>query len=207
MARTRRGKPARREEMLEAAARVIHAKGFEAATIQDIADEVGLLKGSLYHYIPSKQDALYEIVAGYHDETREYFEEILESEEPVVDKLRRFIETETAHAAHHIIKSSLFFTEWRSLPEARRRYIVAERDRHDHFVQDCIRDAQRSGQFRSDVDVRIASYGILGMVNSVYRWYRADGPSSAEEIGRQFADLVIGGLLASASPGDGAAAA
>jgi AcrR family transcriptional regulator len=194
MARKRGNSHGRLDEVIEAAARVFFEKGFEAATIQDIADDVGLLKGSLYYYIPNKQDALYQIIRSYHQETRAYFEPILASDDPVEVKLRRFIETETAHTAHHLIKSSLFFTEWRSLPPERRDEIVAERDRHDHFVQQCIADGQKQGLFRKEIDVRVASFGILGMVNSVYRWFDEAGTSTAEQIGAQFADLVINGL-------------
>lgn len=182
--------------MLEQAAAIFHAKGYQAATIQDIADELGMLKGSLYYYISTKEDMLFEIVRDYHDSTRAYFEQILAADEPVVDKLRRFVETETTHIAHHLVRSSLFFTEWRSLSPERRDAIVAERDRHDLFVRQCIEHAQHEGLFRRDLDARVAAYGVLGMVNSVYRWFDPDGPSTAEDIGREFADLVIGGLSA-----------
>jgi AcrR family transcriptional regulator len=196
MTRTRRTSPARRDEAIAAAARVFFDKGFATATMKDIADELGLLKGSLYYYIPNKEDALYEIIRAYHDETRSYFDAIASSDAPPIEKLRRFIETETAHTAHNLIRSSLFFTEWRSLSTDRRSGIVAERDRHDRFVQQCITSAQAAGSFRADIDPRVASYGILGMLNSVYRWYNPDGASSAEEIGAEFAKLVIQGLLA-----------
>lgn len=194
MARTRGNSRARLDEVIEVAARIFYEKGFEAATIQEIADEVGLRKGSLYYYIPDKQEALYQIIRSYHEETRAYFEPILESDDPVVEKLRRFIETETAHTARHLFKSSLFFTEWRSLDQAQREEIVAERDRHDHFVQDCITVGQADGTFRSEINPRTTSYAILGMVNSVYQWFDEKGESSAQEIGQEFADLVIGGL-------------
>lgn len=185
----------RRDEVIETAGRVFFEKGYQAASIQDIAEELGMLKGSLYYYITTKEDLLFEIVQGYHDETRAYFEEILESDDPVVAKLRRFIETETVHIAKHIVRSSLFFTEWRSLSPERREAIIAERDRHDRFVQDCITTAQKNGDFRPDIEPRLASYGVLGMVNSVYRWYREDGPNTAEEIGDEFAELLISGMV------------
>lgn len=194
MARTRGNSRARLDEVIEVAARIFYEKGFEAATIQEIADEVGLRKGSLYYYIPDKQEALYQIIRSYHEETRAYFEPILESDDSVVEKLRSFIETETAHTARHLFKSSLFFTEWRSLDPAQRKEIVAERDRHDHFVQDCIGVGQAEGLFRAEINPRTTSYAILGMVNSVYQWFDAKGESSAQEIGKEFADLVIGGL-------------
>lgn len=184
----------RRDEVFETAGRIFLEKSYQATSIQDIADELGMLKGSLYYYISAKEDLLFEIVHSYHDQTRLYFEEILACNEPVVAKLRRFIETETTHTAHHIVRSSLFFTEWRSLSPERQAVIISERDRHDRFVKDCITQAQQLGQFRPEIDPRLASYGVLGMVNSIYRWYSEDGPNTAEEIGRQFADLLISGM-------------
>lgn len=194
MARARKGTRGRRDEVIEVAGRVFFTKGYEAATIQDIADELGILKGSLYYYISTKEDVLFEIIQSYHDETRTYFDEIAASKEPAVERLRRLIETETAHTAHHLMKSSLFFTEWRSLSAERRASIIAERDRHDRFVHDCIVEAQKLGEFRPEINPHLAALGLLGMVNSVYRWYDPKGPNTAEEIGRAFADLIIGGL-------------
>jgi TetR/AcrR family transcriptional regulator, cholesterol catabolism regulator len=157
------------------------------------------LKGSLYHYISNKEQVLFELIRSYHDETRTYFEPIHDSEDPPLVKLRRFIETETVHTAHNLMTSSLFFTEWRSLSPEHRQRITAERDRHDRFVQDCIVEAQKRGEVRLEVDARLASYGILGMLSSVYRWYNPDGPASAEQIGAEFADLAIKGLAGAAA--------
>lgn len=184
----------RRDEVLATATRLFFEKGYDATSIQDISDEMGLLKGSLYYYISTKEDLLFEIVQSYHQETRTYFDDIVASSLPVIEKLRKFIETETAHTAHHITKSSLFVSEWRSLSPEHREVIVAERDRHDAFVQECIIAGQESGEFRRDLDPRLAAFGLLGMVTSVYRWYREDGPNSAEEVGRTFADMLIAGL-------------
>lgn len=190
----------RRDEVLATATRLFHEKGYDATSIQDLSDELGLLKGSLYYYISTKEDLLFEIVRSYHEETRAYFDDIVESALPVVDKLRTFIETETAHTAHHLAKSSLFASEWRSLTPEHREVIVAERDRHDTFVRECIIAGQESGEFHSDLDPRLASLGLLGMVTSVYRWYHEDGPNSAEEVGRAFADMLINGLRDPRSP-------
>lgn len=194
MAGVKKASRGRHAEVLEVAGRLFYTKGYEATSVQDIADEMGMLKGSLYYYISTKEDILFEIVRSYHEETRAYFDEIANSDLPAVDKLRKFIETETAYTAHHLEKSSLFFTEWRSLTEERRKTIVVERDRHDQFVRTCIKDAQESGEFRSDADARLIANGLLGMVNSVYQWYDPHGPSTAEEIGVAYAELVINGL-------------
>jgi AcrR family transcriptional regulator len=196
MAAAKKVTRARHAEVLEVAGRLFYTKGYEATSIQDIADEMGMLKGSLYYYISTKEDVLFEIIRSYHEETRAYFDEIVSSDLPPVERLRKFIETETAYTAHHVEKSSLFFTEWRSLTEERRKTIVVERDRHDQFVRSCIKEAQSSGAFRPDADARLVANGLLGMVNSVYQWYDPSGPSTAEEIGAAYAELVINGLKA-----------
>lgn len=195
MGRDRDGRShARREEVVDTAARMFFEKGYEATSIQDIAAELGMLKGSLYYYISSKNDLLFEIIDGYHEQTRSYFRDIVAADDPVLVKLRRLIVTETAHTATHVERSSLFYSEWRSLSQDRQEVILAARDEHDQFVVQCIQEAQALGQVRPQVDPRVAALAILGMVNSVYRWFKSDGSQSAAEIGETFADLILDGL-------------
>ena len=141
-------------------------------------------------------------VDGRHDvgqigdeRTRVYFERILESDAKPLDKLRELITVETAHTASNLTKSSLFYTEWRSLSPERQRPILVERARHENAVEQWIRAAQSAGGIRADVDPKIVTLAVFGMVNSVYRWFQPDGRRSAEEIGREFSDLVINGLI------------
>jgi AcrR family transcriptional regulator len=181
--------------VLDTAARMFFERGYEATTTQDIGAALGMLKGSVYYYISSKQDLLFELIQQYHDDTREHFEAILESDAAPVEKLRELITVDTAHTARNLERSTLFYTEWRSLPEERQRVILAERERHEAAVQQWITEAQATGDIRAGVDAKIASFAIFGMVNSVYRWFTADGRKTAEQIGRDFSDLVLGGLL------------
>lgn len=192
--RTRRRRSARREQVLETAARMFFERGYAATTTGDIGAELGLLKGSIYYYISSKEDLLFEIVQRYHDDTRGYFERIVASDAAPLDKIRELIATETAHTANNLTWSSLFYTEWRSLSPERQQTIIAERARHEDAVVTWIREAQEAGTVRADLDAKIATYAVFGMVNSVYRWFRADGRRSAEEIGHEFCELVVAGL-------------
>ena len=78
----------RREEVLETAARVFREKGYESTSIQDIADAVGILKGSLYYYMDSKEDLLYEILKGVHEEALENIKRVGELDGDALQKLR-----------------------------------------------------------------------------------------------------------------------
>ena len=79
------------EEIIAAAARVFQRKGYHAATVQDIADAVGILKGSLYHHFKSKDDLLYFIVKEPIFRMYSRIGEIAASDLPASEKLRRAI--------------------------------------------------------------------------------------------------------------------
>ena len=88
---------AKLDEIITAAAKVFQTKGYHAASVQDIADEVGILKGSLYHHFESKEELLYLIVKEPIAKLYETVGEILASEAPAAEKLRRAI---LAHLEH-----------------------------------------------------------------------------------------------------------
>jgi len=190
-----RKRQTRRAQVLEVAARMFHERGYQTTTTQEIGAELGLLKGSIYYYISSKEDLLFELIEQYHEETRGYFEAIVGSDRPPVAKIRELIITSTAHTARHLSRSSLFYTEWRALSEERQQVILAERERHEVALISWIAQAQADGDVRADVDPKLTALAIFGMVNSVYRWFRPDGRRSAEEVGEAFCALAVDGLL------------
>lgn len=190
-----RKRQTRRAQVLEVAARMFHERGYQTTTTQEIGAELGLLKGSIYYYISSKEDLLFELIEQYHDETRGYFERIVDSDQPPVAKIRELIVTSTVHTARHISRSSLFYTEWRSLSEDRQQQILGERHRHEDALVAWIVQAQRDGEIRPDADPKLTALAVFGMVNSVYRWFRPEGPRTAEEVAEEFCALAVNGLL------------
>ena len=89
----------RQQEILEAAARVFHEKGYESTSIQDIADSVGILKGSLYYYITSKEDLLFEIIQGVHEEALKNLDRTAAVEGDALQKIRAFVVVHFTHNA------------------------------------------------------------------------------------------------------------
>src|SRR4029077_17243643 len=87
----RRRKQRGKQEVCDAAARVFHEKGYGSSSIQDIADGVGILKGSLYYYIDSKEDLLYEILRRVNEEAFQQFEYAVAAETATMAKLRAFV--------------------------------------------------------------------------------------------------------------------
>jgi len=194
--RSRRSRAPRRrqQEILEAAARVFHEKGYESTSIQDIADSVGILKGSLYYYITSKEDLLFEIIQGVHEEALKNLDRTAAVEGDALQKIRAFVVIHFTYNALNLVKMAVFFQDFRSLNGERRQVIVEERDLYDNFLRDLIRQGQDEGIVCPDIEPKLAAITVLGMLNWIYHWYRPGGELSASEIANTYADFVVAGL-------------
>ncbi len=195
-AREESAPPRRREEVIDAAARIFHAKGYAAASIQDVADELGMLKGSLYHYIDSKQDLLFAIIEDVHRRTMEELEQWLALEADTMMRLRTFLHGQVLTYCRNVQRVGVFLNDLRSLSEDQQARIHAERDRYDHVLRDLIRTGQEEGVIDRDVDPKLAAMAIFGMLNWISTWWRPDGPSTPEQVASEFTDLALSGLVA-----------
>ena len=133
----------RRAELVGVATRLFAAKGFEAASLQDVADDFGVLKGSLFHYIVSKDELLAEIIEGvYEDAAREVWS-ITGQEGRAVDRLRRVITAYVVFMSRHLDEVTVWLRDFNSLPDARRRALGAREDQDRHRLEGLIADASK----------------------------------------------------------------
>lgn len=181
-------------EILQISARMFSERGYSATSLQAIADELGMLKGSLYYYIRSKDDLLYEVIRTVYWEGVANFHRMSSGDGTAAERLANAIEGHVKHLTNNIIETTVFLHEFDRLPEARR--VELSTISYDDLVRELILDGQRDGSFKADMDPSLVSMAILGATNWVYRWYHEDGPRNADEIGRLFADLFVSGLSA-----------
>ena len=194
---------AKLDEIITAAAKVFQTKGYHAASVQDIADEVGILKGSLYHHFDSKEELLYLIVKEPIAGLYQRIGEIVAMDLPAAEKLRRAISVHLeAFDRHH----PHLFVYLRETEDLKRRFRAATRlspKQYERFWQQILREGMKTGEFRPDFDVQIVSYGLLGMLNWLYKWYDPRGRLGVHEIADQFSALALAGLTG-AAPARGA---
>jgi AcrR family transcriptional regulator len=181
----------------EAAIRVFSAKGYSTASLQDIADEVGLLKGSLYHYIESKDAVLFEILENSHKQAMEIMRQTDSLNLEPVERLRSYIQSLTSWYLDNRERASIYFTEWRYLTGDYRDTVQQQRREFLGYVRQILAEAQRRGLTRSDLNVNIASLFVLSAVNSVPLWYRTSGPIKSSEIANEVAELAVASVRAS----------
>lgn len=184
----------REVEIKRAAARIFREKGYDATSIQDIADAVGILKGSLYYYIDSKEDLLFDVIKGAHEQGLEQVRTWVEEEGPPATRLRAAIESHVTGNLENIAAVAVFFQDFRALGPERRAEIVADRDFYDANLRELVQKGQAAGVFNPALDPKLAVMAMLGMINWVYQWYREDGRLRPAQIARSFADLILDGL-------------
>jgi AcrR family transcriptional regulator len=183
------------EQVLEAAAEVFEEKGYPSATLQDIARRVGLLKGSLYYYISSKEDLLFEILRRGHAIGLSLVEEpddVARAAPPA--RLAAFIERWTRGVLD--VGRGMRFVERdvEYLSADRRAVILEMRDRVSGFVRSVVQTGVDAGCFDREADPAVVANNLFAVLNTTARWYRPSGALGQDEILAWYQRLFLRGL-------------
>lgn len=182
------------EQILEVAMKVFRERGYHAASMQEIADAVGMQKGSLYYYISGKQELLFMILDRAIDTITARVEEIYRSDLSPGEKLWQAIVNHVEVVSERQDMLTILLRERHALSPSQQAVIDEKRVAYERLFQRILTEGVRAGQFR-EMDVKIVSFGILGMCNWLYQWYSPEGRLSAREIGDIFADIVFRGVV------------
>lgn len=182
------------EELLAAAVRLFRRKGYHDTSMQDLAEAVGIQRGSLYHYIEAKEDLLWDIMDRAMRRLLDAVEPVAASSAPASEKLRRAVQAHLAVAAEHRDELVVLHVELKSLSAARRERMLALRDRYEGLFRRMVEEGVRTGEFRA-ADPKTVGLAVLGACNWFTTWFRPEGPLSAADFARAFADLFLEGLV------------
>jgi TetR/AcrR family transcriptional regulator, cholesterol catabolism regulator len=186
----------RRSEIIQAAAQIFRQKGYNAASMQDIADAVNLQKASLYHHVTSKQDILFSILEQTLDLLISELRSVIDSDLAADEKLRVAMQVYIGRLTDDADLSAVLLLEHRSLEHRLRDRHNARRDRYEELWRSILREGIESGVFRS-FDIEVSTFAILGVQNWLITWYRSEGRLTAIELADHFSDLLLHGLLSS----------
>jgi TetR/AcrR family transcriptional regulator, cholesterol catabolism regulator len=186
----------RRREICRTAARVFYEKGFDGASMQDIAKAVGLTKAGLYHHIGSKDQLLYEI-QNYGMDILE--ETVLRKVRAIADPRERLRQTIRGHI-DLIVRArdwelTVILHENRSLKGALRKKINVRKRAYIHFLEETIRRLEEQSGREGLIEPRLAAFAALGMINWLYQWYHAEGQIKQAELADAYTDFFFRGLL------------
>jgi AcrR family transcriptional regulator len=184
----RRMRAADRELAIRTAAlRIFREKGYDAASMQDIADAVGLYKGSLYHYVSSKEELLIQLFEGRAGQVLREIDAVASGPGTPSERLRGSVRAYVLGVLEHLDSVHIYLREERALPPwALQQVHLEQRAMRDLFGR-VIADGIRAGEF-VESDPKLAALAVLGMCTWIHRWYRSNGRLAESVIADDFAE-------------------
>lgn len=179
---------AKRRALLREAASAFTRKGFHAASLDDIAQKLGVTKAALYHYFPSKHALLRECFARAMEVCFLGLEQAQRTGENGREKLLltlRFYLKEMIDE----LSCCVVLTEENALLPEDHATLLQDRDRFEHALRELIREGIADGSI-VPCDPKLAVFTLLGAINWVPKWFKHSGPWSAELVSQSLTDLL-----------------
>ena len=187
----------RRDELLDLAATMFAERGLRATTVRDIADSAGILSGSLYHHFKSKEQMVEEVLRDFLDWLFGRYQEIVDTEPNPLERLKGLFMTSFEAIEHRHAQVVIYQDEAKrlsSLPQF--DFVDARNIEQRKLWIDLLDEGVEQGCFRPDIDVDVVYRFIRDTTWVSVRWYQPGGPLTAEEVGRQYLSIVLGGISA-----------
>ncbi|GAA0972477.1 TetR/AcrR family transcriptional regulator [Acrocarpospora macrocephala] len=183
---------ARKESVLLAAAKVFAEKGFSSATVRDVADEAGMLSGSLYYYFDSKEAIVEQVLLDYLDTViREYRAAVADAAGPA-EALRELMARALLSVARNRYQVLILQNDWHYVQDfpsiSRGQNEIAQ------IWMDVIDAGMAGGVFRKEFSARMVYRTVMGAVQAIIRWFDPDGPITIDEIIHIETELLLNGV-------------
>jgi len=184
----------RRAEICRTAAQIFRERGYDATSVSDIARALGITKAGLYHYFDSKEALLFEITAYGLDRVRDDVIAPVRGMRDPEERLRELVVRHACIATHGRGAVAQLVDEIRALPAANRKVLEERMRLYFDLVRDTLKQLRALGRLRN-VDPTVATFGLIGTILWLPRWFRQNGRLTQEQVAHQIADIAIGGLL------------
>lgn len=178
----------RREGIVAAAAHLYAKRGFQGASIADLAQACGTSKSLVYHYFPSKDDILYEVMAAHLDDLVDAAREAMQAGDAEARLralthafMRLYVGAEHSH--------KVLLNELDNLPAERRAEVVGKQRRIIAIVEALIREIRPEANPVTPVTML-----FFGMINWTHTWFRPGGSVDADRLADMAVDVMLGGL-------------
>ncbi len=187
--------PSRRDELLDLAATMFAERGLRATTVRDIADSAGILSGSLYHHFKSKEQMVEEVLRDFLDWLFGRYEEIVETETDPLKRVEGLFMASFEAIEHRHAQVVIYQDEAKRLSPLPQFGFVDDRNREQRTMWvDILKQGVAEGCFSADLDVNLVYRFIRDTTWVSVRWYQPGGPLTAEQVGRQYLAIVLGGI-------------
>ncbi|CAM2069984.1 TetR family transcriptional regulator [Sulfidibacter corallicola] len=180
----------RRQELLQAAARLFREKGFAKTTVRDISRAVGLQSGSLFHHFATKEDILYGLMVDVIELNTARLQRAFDEADSAASRVLALIraELEAIHGETRDAMTVLVF-EWRQLTEGRREDVLNLRDRYEALWLRALEGLAAEG--RTAVESFTLRRLLVGAISWTVNWYKPTGSMDLDTLAEQVLTLAL----------------
>ncbi|MFF1377850.1 TetR/AcrR family transcriptional regulator [Streptomyces sp. NPDC058308] len=175
------------ETLLSVAVRVFNERGYDGTSMEHLSKAAGISKSSIYHHVAGKEELLRRAVSRALDGL---FGILVEEHARVGTAVQR-LEYVTRRTVEVLVAELPYVTlllRVRGNTDTE-RWAMERRREFDQQVAELLKEAAAEGDLRSDVELRLATRLLFGMINSIVEWYRPESRGAAN--GEQIADAVV----------------
>jgi AcrR family transcriptional regulator len=185
----RRGRPGYDlESLLAVAVKVFNERGYDGTSMEDLSRRLGISKSSIYYHVDSKEGLLALALDRALDGLFAAADEVRSGDAPAIERLERLVRASVAVLAERLPYVTLLLRARGNTSTERRA--LARRREFDQIVADLVKEAERDGDIRPDVDPAVTARLLFGMINSLVEWYRPERLDAAAAAGGELADAV-----------------
>jgi len=181
----------RRDQIVSAAAVLFANQGYHGTSMQDIAEQVGMLKGSLYAHVANKEEILLEIVSTAARLFTDAVRPVLMDDDPPAFKLRRALVAHLSVIVANRAAATVFLFEWRHLEGQPLRWFGEVRERYEVLWDGLIGVGQAAGILTGAVEPRLAVRLMLSAAAGACQWAPELSEAAGLRIADALADLVL----------------
>lgn len=186
----------RAQQIVDVAEEEFHRQGFAETSMDDIAQAVGILKGSLYYYIDTKDDLLYLIASSVHDIVDKKTAEAIAREDlSPLERIAHFVESQVDYNARNVVRIAVYHHEWHRLSGVQLEEIRHRRHDNGVALRGLLEQARATAEIPEDTDIELALNNVLAIAIWPYTWYRQGGRVSPEQLAASCRDFVYRALL------------
>lgn len=184
-----------RVRILESAAKLFANKGYEEASLNDIAADVKLSKAALYHYFSGKDEIIEEITMTTLENLRRYVDSAVDESQPAAARLSQAMDLHAKFFEENFWAFTAMLMGFGGIRSVNLRARAVElRETHENMFRRIIRDGVKSGEF-VDIDPALTARAALSLLSWMARWYKPGGKNHAHEIASEFCNLLLFGIV------------
>ncbi|NDU75893.1 TetR family transcriptional regulator [Actinomadura sp. DSM 109109] len=185
----------RRAHLVRLAAELFAEKGFQATTVRNIADEAGILSGSLYHHFDSKESIVDEILSGFFTEIMAAYQAVIDENDDPRDTIAGLVRVAFGTLEPHRAAITVMQNDWNYLRGMDRfAYLTRYEDEVEKMWVTTLQAGQAEGLFRPDLDPKLTYRMIRDTVWVAVRWFRPGGRLNAQGLAEHYLKVMFDGI-------------